>query len=314
MKPRTNPFAPGAGTQPPELSGRDDLIERAAIALDRIRMGRAARSFIIYVLRGVGKAVLLDKMCGMCTAPFVVMAYLAFVSTPAIAGANYLKPGFAMPADHKPVVLVLPPKIEINAQGKQGEEIPNPEWFKQAHENVRLAVMKSLPSRFVSFRFSENSEASITKANVDAFESYKWRTGEIIFKVPQGTMPVTTGKKGQYDYNIGAGVAASIRAAFPDADYGLIMNQHDTYATGGQILGEILGATIGGIAAPQGTSAPMRNMRPHYGNALLFDVNTGDVIWFHGDGAFGGDLRKPESAQVRIDQALTKFPLPKTAK
>lgn len=62
MDRRRNPFAPGAGTPPPELAGRDDLIERGAIALDRIRAGRAARSVILYGLRGVGKTVLLATM------------------------------------------------------------------------------------------------------------------------------------------------------------------------------------------------------------------------------------------------------------
>src|SRR6516162_1352313 len=62
MDPRQNPYAPGAGTPPPELAGRDDLIERASIALDRIRAGRAARSFILYGLRGVGKTVLLNRI------------------------------------------------------------------------------------------------------------------------------------------------------------------------------------------------------------------------------------------------------------
>jgi len=62
MDPRLNPYAPGAGTPPPELAGRDELIERAAIALDRIRAGRPARSFILYGLRGVGKTVLLNRI------------------------------------------------------------------------------------------------------------------------------------------------------------------------------------------------------------------------------------------------------------
>jgi len=62
MDPRRNPYAPGAGTPPPELAGRDDLIERAAIALDRIRAGRAARSLILHGLRGVGKTVLLNRI------------------------------------------------------------------------------------------------------------------------------------------------------------------------------------------------------------------------------------------------------------
>jgi hypothetical protein len=62
MDPRLNPYAPGAGTPPPELAGRDELIERAAIALDRIRARRSARSFILYGLRGAGKTVLLNKV------------------------------------------------------------------------------------------------------------------------------------------------------------------------------------------------------------------------------------------------------------
>ena len=38
------------------------MLERAAVALDRIRAGRPARSFILYGLRGVGKTVLLNRI------------------------------------------------------------------------------------------------------------------------------------------------------------------------------------------------------------------------------------------------------------
>src|SRR5271166_403462 len=62
MDPRLNPYAPGAGARPPELAGRDALLERAAIALDRIRAGRAARGLMLYGLRGVGKTVLLNEI------------------------------------------------------------------------------------------------------------------------------------------------------------------------------------------------------------------------------------------------------------
>src|SRR5262249_12021257 len=62
MDPRRNPFAPGAGIPPPELAGRDNLVERAAIALDRIRARAGARSLIFYGLRGVGKTVLLNRI------------------------------------------------------------------------------------------------------------------------------------------------------------------------------------------------------------------------------------------------------------
>lgn len=62
MDPYRNPFAPGAGSPPPELAGREPLLEECRIALHRIRHGRAARSLILYGLRGVGKTVLLSSM------------------------------------------------------------------------------------------------------------------------------------------------------------------------------------------------------------------------------------------------------------
>ena len=62
MDPIRNPFAPGAGTQPPELVGRDDLLETVRIAIARIRLGNPAKSLMMVGLRGVGKTVLLDRM------------------------------------------------------------------------------------------------------------------------------------------------------------------------------------------------------------------------------------------------------------
>ena len=62
MDPRKNPYAPGAGTPPPELTGRDELLEEAAIALDRIRGRLAAKSLMIVGLRGTGKTVLLNRI------------------------------------------------------------------------------------------------------------------------------------------------------------------------------------------------------------------------------------------------------------
>lgn len=73
MDPRRNPFAPGAGTPPPELAGRGGLIDDAAIAIDRIRNGRSARSLIFYGLRGVGKTVLLTTIRNQAEAEGVVV-------------------------------------------------------------------------------------------------------------------------------------------------------------------------------------------------------------------------------------------------
>jgi hypothetical protein len=62
MDPVRNPFAPGAGTPPPELAGRDELRETVRIAIERVRRGLPAKSILMVGLRGVGKTVLLDRM------------------------------------------------------------------------------------------------------------------------------------------------------------------------------------------------------------------------------------------------------------
>lgn len=64
MDPIRNPFAPGAGTPPPELAGRDELRASLHIALERARIGRPAKSAMLVGLRGVGKTVLLDRIRG----------------------------------------------------------------------------------------------------------------------------------------------------------------------------------------------------------------------------------------------------------
>ena len=60
MDPITNPYAPGAGTRPPELTGRDNLRRTMQISVARIRNGLNAKSILMVGLRGVGKTVLLD--------------------------------------------------------------------------------------------------------------------------------------------------------------------------------------------------------------------------------------------------------------
>ena len=67
MKEITNPFAPGAGTQPPELAGRDAILADGEIAIQRVKLGRSARSQMLLGLRGVGKTVLLNRLNGLAS-------------------------------------------------------------------------------------------------------------------------------------------------------------------------------------------------------------------------------------------------------
>jgi hypothetical protein len=62
MDPIQNPFSPGAGSPPPELVGRDHILEQTRILLGRTRLKRPEKSMLLTGLRGVGKTVLLNEM------------------------------------------------------------------------------------------------------------------------------------------------------------------------------------------------------------------------------------------------------------
>lgn len=62
MDPVRNPFAPGAGSRPPELAGRESILKDAGVAIQRALIGKPSRSQMLLGLRGVGKTVLLSKI------------------------------------------------------------------------------------------------------------------------------------------------------------------------------------------------------------------------------------------------------------
>ncbi len=64
----THLFPPGAGSPPPELAGRDGVLEQAHVLLGRVRAKRPEKSLLLTGLRGVGKNVLLNEMDRMAEA------------------------------------------------------------------------------------------------------------------------------------------------------------------------------------------------------------------------------------------------------
>lgn len=65
METSRNPYSPGAGNPPPELAGRQAVIEQAKGVLERTLNRRMTKSLIMLGLRGVGKTVLLNEYQSM---------------------------------------------------------------------------------------------------------------------------------------------------------------------------------------------------------------------------------------------------------
>ena len=63
-----NPFSPGAGNQPPELAGREEILSAVDVTLRRLQAGAFSKSSIFVGLRGVGKTVLLNRAREMAEA------------------------------------------------------------------------------------------------------------------------------------------------------------------------------------------------------------------------------------------------------
>src|ERR1700752_1182900 len=71
-----NPFRPGAGTDPPALVGRDNLIDAYRVALRRTVSGRPGKSVMPIGLRGVGKTVLLNRFYELAQEQSFATAYI----------------------------------------------------------------------------------------------------------------------------------------------------------------------------------------------------------------------------------------------
>jgi hypothetical protein len=63
--PVANPYAPGAGTPPPALVGRDAVIGAARTSLRRLQAQRSTQHLLLTGLRGVGKTVLLAALAAL---------------------------------------------------------------------------------------------------------------------------------------------------------------------------------------------------------------------------------------------------------
>jgi hypothetical protein len=240
------------------------------------------------------------------TVPRLIFATILLAATAGPAAAKWTRPGFSLPGGARPPVLVPCPDLFVGTRNAKHEERPRADWTERARANLAAALRAGPVGRAVELRFGACDEPSALLD--EARSTVNFRNSDLLLKVPPGTFPLPDsdprrlkglkGLKGRYEYGIGADLAARLRAAYGEADYGLFFTMHDGYATAGDKAGRIAGAFIG---------VPFF-LPPHYANSMLVDLRSGAILWTHMDGAVGGDLREREGAARRMEQATRGFP------
>lgn len=91
-----NPFAPGAGTPPPELAGRDQIIKEIQVSYKRAIIGNPCRSFLLLGLRGVGKTVLLREIEKLASEDNVIISEIEAPEYASLAMLLYPEMGRAL--------------------------------------------------------------------------------------------------------------------------------------------------------------------------------------------------------------------------
>jgi hypothetical protein len=249
------------------------------------------------------------------------------VSTPVLpleAGAKYTAQGFAFDPREQPRVVVVRPKMFMGTLDSANRQIEDPEWLAAAYMNLQVALRRHAAAKSVQWRFSDwNDQASrpLSDAFWQAFHSLHL---DIAFKVPQGTFPrgsyplspsqgselesrLKSLPKGYHEYYLPEEALEEARLADPEAQLALLVSMHDAYTTGGAKLGRLLDG-MSNVVRDGVNTAPLP---PHFGFTMLVDLGDGKVVWYYGDGAFGGDLRKEVTADKRVKQMLTGWPMPR---
>lgn len=135
-----NPFVPGAGSQPPELAGRQSIIDEADVAIKRALLYKAARSQMLLGLRGVGKTVLLNKIEAMAESAGHITS---FIEAP----------------EGKPLGELLLPKIHQTLRKLSVSEAA------KAKANAALRALRSFASAF-QFSYGDASISVDPEAGV----------------------------------------------------------------------------------------------------------------------------------------------------
>jgi len=195
-------------------------------------------------------------------------------------------------------VMLLPADVELAELSAGGMLTPKADWTLLAEGHVQRALDAALAMRGIELvRYVPPAADDPNLHEYLQLEKLHQAVGQTINQhkyIQPLNLPT---KKDAFDWTLGPSV--SLLAQGSGADHVLFVHLRDSFSSDGRVALAVFAALFGvGIQGGQ-----------QVGFASLVNLETGDVVWFNRLLSSVGDLRKPESADLAIDNLLSKAPL-----
>lgn len=196
-----------------------------------------------------------------------------------------------------PKIVLLPTDITLYVQTAGGALEAQAEWTQQAEQHMAQAIRAHLDDNSIAFEddFANLTLADMPQETAELIRLHQAIGGSIMAHA-YNTPLVLPHKKGEFDWTLGPGIQAIARQT--NADYGLFIHLHDSYASAGRVALIVVGAVLGvGVSGGQ-----------QIGYASLVDLETGEFVWFNRLIRGTGDVRNYDDAQESIATLLNTLP------
>ena len=212
-----------------------------------------------------------------------------------------VKPGFVLPANPRPKILIFRPDVQVGSQSAGGVVSPNAEWTRSARTLIGEQMVAAKPGGASEVVFMPELEGDNAVLLAEYRSLFKAVAQTILeHRLFKGNRLPT--KKTGFEYTLGPGVAKL--GAIGSGDYGLFVYTNDAFGSTGRKLLQLFAAGVAGVGVSSGI---------HTGYAALVDLHTGDIVWINVDYQMGGDVRDAEGAAKRVHQLLEDLPQPAAA-
>jgi hypothetical protein len=209
-----------------------------------------------------------------------------------------VRPGFVMPANPKPRILVFRPDVQVGAQSAGGVVSPNAEWTRDARKQLSDALVAAKPAGASDVVFMPELDGDDAVLLAEYRALFKTVALTVLqHRLFKGNRLPT--KKTGFEYTLGPGV--SKLGAIGSGDYGLFIYTNDAFGSTGRKLLQLFAAGVAGVGVSSGV---------HTGYAGLVDLRTGELVWINADFQMGGDVRDATGATKRVGQLLEDLPQP----